>query len=344
MKKRLLIVTDAAAPQVNGVVRTLTTTIEHISKKDEYELLVITPHYFNSFTLPKWMGIEQEISFVYSAKKQLWSMIDEFNPTLIHIAVEGPLGIEARNYCVEKQLCFTTAYHTMFPEYLHAKYKIPTWVGYKFMKWFHEPSCCVMVAIDSLETLLRSNGFVNSFKRWSRGVDTNMFASDSRSIYTIEPNYALYVGRVSHEKNIEAFLRSNTPNLRKVIVGDGPLREQLEEKYPDAEFVGTKKCEELAAYYANAAVFVFPSKTDTFGLVMVEALACGTPVVAYNVPSPCDILTPDVSVLSDDEDLSDAIQLAVQTIDRARCRMLVEQTYTWDLATFQFLSNLVPVR
>lgn len=344
MKKKLLIVTDAWAPQVNGVVRTLTTTIEHISKSTDYELLVITPHQFKSFTLPKWLGIEQEISFVYGAKTQLWHMIDEFKPEFIHIAVEGPLGIEARNYCLEKQLCFTTAYHTMFPEYLYAKYKLPTWVGYNFMRWFHEPSSCVMVATDSLETQLRDNGFHNAFKRWSRGVDTWLFTPDKRNIFTVEPDYALYVGRVSHEKNIEAFLRADTGHLRKVVVGDGPLREHLQNKYPDVEFVGTKKGEELASYYANADVFVFPSKTDTFGLVMVEALACGTPVVGYNVPSPCDVLTPDVSVLSNEEDLSDAIQLAVQTIDRARCRMLVEQTYTWDLATLQFLSNLVPVR
>lgn len=344
MKKRLLIVTDAWSPQVNGVVRTLATTIEHIEQSGEYDLLVITPAMFKSFNLPKWVGVEQEISFAYGVTKQLNEMINNFKPEYIHIAVEGPLGVAARRYCVDKQLCFTTAYHTMFPEYMHAKYKIPVWVGYAYMRWFHNPSSVVMVATDSLKSTLQTHGFINTFKRWSRGVDTNLFHPGNRNVFTVKPDYALYVGRVSHEKNIEAFLTADTGELRKVIVGDGPLKDTLEQKYPEAEFVGTKRGEELAAYYANAAVFVFPSKTDTFGLVMIEALASGTPVVAYDVPSPCDIIESDVGVLSKEEDLSNAIRTAVQTVDRARCRALVEQRYTWDMATVQFLSNLVPVK
>lgn len=343
MKKRLLIVTDAAAPQVNGVVRTLTNTIDYISKlTDEYELLVITPQQFKSFTLPAWMGIEQEISFVYGAKDLLWRMIDDFNPGYIHIAVEGPLGIETRNYCVVNQLCFTTAYHTMFPEYLQAKYNLPTWVGYAFMRWFHKPSSIVMVATKSLERQLQAQGFSNVFRRWSRGVNVQSFHPDNR--VDNGDTYALYVGRVSHEKNIEAFLKADTGTLRKVVVGDGPIREALQQKYPAVEFVGTKIGAELASYYASAEVFVFPSKTDTFGLVLIEALASGTPVVAYDVPSPCDIITTEIGVLSTHEDLTDAIRLAVQTVDRARCRAMVEQIYTWDMASAQFLSNLVPVR
>lgn len=344
MKKKLLIVTDAWYPQINGVVRTLTSTIDEITQQDEYEILVITPGRFKSFTLPRWMGIEQEIAFAYNVKDQIAEMIDGFNPDYIHIAVEGPLGIAARNYCVKKQLCFTTAYHTMFPEYLYAKYKMPLWVGYKFMRWFHEPSNVVMVATNSLRCQLQANGFLNKFKRWSRGVDTSIFNPERRNPLANTIKYALYVGRVSHEKNIEAFLKTNTPGLMKGVVGDGPLKDMLQKKYPDAVFAGTKTGVELAEFYANAEVFVFPSKTDTFGLVIIEALASGTPVVAYDVPSPCDVITPDVGVLSTQEDLSNAIQTAIQTINRGRCRELVEQRYTWSVATSQFLSNLVPVR
>ena len=346
--RRILIITDAAEPQINGVVRTLKSTIDEINKRKDYDVFMITPADFKVINFPKWLRIEQEISFAYNIEKKLAKMIAGYDPEFIHIAVEGLLGIAARKYCLKNDLKFTTAYHTKFPEYLWHRFWIPTFLGYAYMRWFHKHSSTVMVATKSLEKSLIEHGFTNVFKHWSRGVDIELFNPEkrfTRAKIIKEPKYALTVGRVSHEKNVEEFLKADIGNILKVVIGDGPIKNKLEKKYKNKNvtFLGTKTGDELAWCYANADVFVFPSKSDTFGLVLIEALASGTPVVGYDVPSPCDIITDEVGILSKKNNLSDAITEAM-TKDRTKCRELVENNYTWEIATNQFIENLVPIR
>lgn len=334
MNKRLLIITDTFHPQVNGVVRTIDTTINHIRQLDNWEVFITHTDEYPNIALP-WY---KEISVTYKPTKLLINKIESINPDFIHIAVEGPLGISARRYCLEKGYNFTTAYHTKFPEYVEEYMYVPAPITYRYMRWFHAPSSKVMVATSSLQRDLVQQGFNNTFGKWSRGVDVNLFHPNQQS--PICGKYALYVGRVSHEKNIEDFLKLDI-DLQKVVVGDGPQLPILRKKYPEVQYVGIKKGNELAAYYAGASVFVFPSRTDTFGLVMLEALASGTPVAAYNVPSPCDIITSDIGGLADN--LAESVEVAL-TKNRASCRQHVIDNYTWEHATNQFLSNLVSVR
>jgi glycosyltransferase involved in cell wall biosynthesis len=327
---KLLIVSDAWHPQVNGVVRTIENTIKCLEQRG-WEVKVISPLDFPNFPMPGYA----EIAISYKVKKKLTQLIDDFCPDYIHLAVEGPIGIAARRYCLDKNYKFTTAYHTKFPEFVEARLGLSARMIYPFFRWFHAPSANVMTAIPTLARELTEHGFKNEFGTWSRGVDLELFSPERR--VEQESEFALYVGRVSHEKNIIAFLEAET-ELRKVVVGDGPQLEELRSKFPDVEFVGTKSGVELATYYASARVFVFPSKTDTFGLVMIEALASGTPVAAFNVPSPSDVITEEVGALSDD--LSEAIKIA-STKDQDDCYYFVKRHYTWERATEQFIKNLV---
>jgi len=266
-------------------------------------------------------------------------MIKKIDPDFIHITTEGPLGWAARKFCLKYDLNFTTAYHTMFPEYVNIKYHLPLSWGYHIVRKFHAPSSRVMVATMALEHQLMENDFPPKFGRWSRGVDLDLFHPKHRDPMFSEP-FALYVGRVSHEKNIQAFLTAETPDLTKIVVGDGPQLPSLKAKYKDVVFTGAKKGEDLAKFYANADVFVFPSKTDTFGLVMIEAMASGTPVAAYNEPNTTSIVVPGTGACHDD--LNVAISQAL-TMSRLNCRQTAETLYSWDIATDQFLSNLVLV-
>lgn len=330
--KKLLIVTDAWFPQINGVVRTLNTTIEEIQKRGDMEVLVIEPGLFSHFSLPGY----KEISISYNIGKGFDNIINQYKPDYIHISVEGTLGMYARKYCIEHGLAFTTAYHTKFPEFVEERLKIvpAKWI-YPMECWFHNKSSRVMVATETLKNELIRNGFNTKFGIWGRGVDINLF----KPVEKPSLDYVLYVGRVSHEKNIEAFLNAET-KLPKLVIGDGPQINSLRRKYKDVRFPGSLKGDILSKTYANAAAFVFPSKVDTFGLVMLEALACGTPVAAFNVSSPCDIITKDVGSLNDD--LSVAIEESLSK-DRNMCREFVINNYTWEVATNQFLSNLEPV-
>lgn len=267
-------------------------------------------------------------------------IIEGFRPCVIHIATEGPLGLAARRYCVKRDIPFTTAFHTKFPEYIHARTRLPLAMGYKAVRWFHGPSRSVMVATQGIEDELKRWGVTN-LSRWGRGVDTDLFkpTPEARTLFGEDGRPVfLYVGRVAVEKNIGAFLDLDLPG-RKVVVGGGPQLDELRRKYPAVTFTGPKFGDDLARHYAAADVFVFPSLTDTFGLVVLEALACGTPVAAFPVAGPRDVIgDAPVGVLN--ENLRTAA-LAALELSRERCRSF-GLANNWDRSVAQFLANLAP--
>lgn len=328
----IAIVSDAWFPQMNGVVRTLSTTVE-LLRRQGYEVTVISPDQFRSMPCPTYPEIRLALSWPGSVGRQLARLA----PDAIHIATEGPLGLAARKYCLRKKVPFTTAYHTQFPDYVARRTGLPASTFWPYIRWFHGPASAVMVATESIRKELRGQG-LDHLHHWSRGVDLDCFAPDAPrppEYATLEGPILLYVGRIAVEKNIEAFLECSYPG-NKVVVGDGPARAALEAKYPEARFLGRKSGRDLAGCYAGADVFVFPSRTDTFGLVMIEALACGTPVAAYPVPGPIDIVTDKVGALS--EDLDRAIAAALFS-KRADCAAYGAE-FSWEAATAQFLSGL----
>jgi glycosyltransferase involved in cell wall biosynthesis len=339
---KLLIVTDAFRPQVSGVVRTLEKTIDGLSA--HFNITVIHPEMFKTFPCPTY----PEIKLAWPGMKRLATRIKHAKPDFIHIATEGPLGLLARCYCVKNNLRFTTAYHTKFPEYIENKLSVPASLTYKYFKWFHKPASRVFVATESLENELKARGFQNQFWRWSRGVDIDLF-NPSRD-YKKGPPFALYVGRVSSEKNIEAFLNAKTAFL-KIVVGDGPQLEQYKKQYKcdSIIFVGAKHSTDLANFYASAKVVVFPSKTDTFGLVTLEALASGTPVVAFNVPGPGDVLPAYLkgylsnvgTLVESDNEIGAAINYYCEYYKNEVPRQYVLDNFTWEIATQQFKDGLV---
>jgi glycosyltransferase involved in cell wall biosynthesis len=331
---RILIATDAWQPQINGVVRTLTRTRQELEALG-HEFRVISPDLFVNVACPTY----PEIRLAILPSRRLKQMIDAWQPQAIHISTEGPLGQATRRYCRRRRLPFTTAYHTRFPEYIHARTRIPVALTYRMMRRFHALSATVMVATPSMENELERRGF-RHIRRWSRGVDTGLFRPRDKSFIDLPRPIYLYVGRIAVEKNIEDFLKLELPGS-KLVVGDGPLLPELKRRYPEARFVGAKEGEELAAHYAAADVFVFPSRTDTFGLVLLEALASGLPVAAYPVPGPLDIVDgTGVGVL--DDDLAVAAQRAL-AISPERCREYA-LNYSWQRSAEQFLENLRPFR
>lgn len=334
MGLKICIVSDAWHPQVNGVVRTLSTTVSEL-KKLGHEVTVIGPDQFKTYPLPTY----KEIRVALFPGNELAVKLDALDPDCIHIATEGPLGLAARNYCVQKRLRFTTSYHTRFPEYIAERFPIPAGVIYPMVRWFHQPASAVMVATQSIENELQQKGF-QRMVRWTRGVDTDLFHPRGEVFLNLPRPIMLYVGRVAVEKNIEEFLKLDLPGTQ-VIVGGGPQFQEISRKYPKAHFAGPKHGEELAKYYAAADVFVFPSLTDTFGLVILESLASGVPVAAYPVPGPLDVIG-DAPVGCLDKDLKKAIETALQ-IPRDRCREFALK-YSWGAATQQFLSHLKPVK
>ncbi len=331
---RILIVSDAWEPQVNGVVRTLRTTRDTLNSQG-HEAEIVGPDRFRSVPCPTY----PEIRLALGARRRLPTMIDAYAPDAIHIATEGPLGWAARRYCLARGLEFTTSFHTMFPQYLHLRTGIPVSWTFAMLRRFHGPASAVMVATDSVERELKDRGFVN-LVRWTRGVDVDLFHPRDKDFLDGPRPILLYTGRVAVEKNIEAFLSLPNPGA-KYVVGDGPQLPALQSKYPAARFVGAKHGEELARHYAAADVFVFPSRTDTFGLVMLEALACGVPVAAYPVTGPVDVLDGSGAGALD-EDLSKAVEAAVE-IPPETCRAYGLK-YAWPLSVQQFLSHLHPIR
>jgi glycosyltransferase involved in cell wall biosynthesis len=337
---RILVATDAWEPQVNGVVRTLTKVIAEMRAMG-HSVEVISPDQFKTFPLPTYA----EIKVAVGAYEPVQERFKAFEPEAIHIATEGPIGLAARRICVEWKLPFTTSYHTRFPEYVSARLPLPLAAGYAYMKWFHKPSGRLMVATPTMRDELAHHGFRN-ITAWSRGVDTvafhprtpeepDVFAGLTRPIW-------LSVGRVAVEKNIEAFLGLDLPGT-KVVVGDGPQRDELIEKYPTAVFTGAKFGEELALHFACADCFVFPSLTDTFGLVILEAMATGTPVAAYPAPGPIDILPNSGAgalAASATEGLREAC-LECLKLDRAAVRRFAEG-FSWRACAEDFVKNLQP--
>lgn len=333
---RILIVTDAWAPQVNGVVRTLRTVTEELRAMGK-TVEVVGPDCFRTIPCPSY----PEIRLALFPGRKLARIIDDFAPDALHVATEGPLGMAAQRYARRRRLAFTTAFHTRFAEYIAARTKIPTAVTYAWLRKFHGNGSGMMVAARSLREELAARGFRN-IRSWTRGVDLAAFNPEPKEHWNLPHPIFAYVGRVAVEKNLRAFLDLNLPGS-KLVVGDGPQRKTLEREYPDAYFAGARFGAALSAAYAGADVFVFPSKTDTFGLVVLEALAAGVPVAAYDVTGPKDILGESpVPVGALGGDLRQAALEALK-IDRAACRRYAE-TYSWTACAQRFLGNLVPAR
>jgi 1,2-diacylglycerol 3-alpha-glucosyltransferase/glucuronosyltransferase len=330
---KILIVTDAWPPVTSGVVRTYQTTIRHLEMMG-HRVDVIAPHQF--FTVKCPTDNQQRLA-LYAGRKT-GRLIEASQPDAIHVATEGPLGVAGRNWCVKHSFPFTTSYTTKLPEYFRARGMVPTAWTYAVMRWFHRPASRVMVSTATLQGELEQRGFRN-LVRWGRGVDLQLFRPQTKDFLSAPRPILMYVGRVAVEKNIEKFLRLETPGT-KYVVGDGPQRKQLMRKYPQVRFVGDQQGEDLARHYAAADVFVFPSRTDTFGLVLLEALASGVPVAAYPVPGPLDVVgNSGVGVL--DEDLAMAVRKALQ-ISPDQCRRFA-QRFGWHAVTQQFLGNLHPI-
>ncbi|HSN70042.1 MAG TPA: glycosyltransferase family 1 protein [Steroidobacteraceae bacterium] len=329
---RVALVTDAWLPQTNGVVRTLGITVEMLRSRG-HDVTVIEPGTFRTFPCPTY----PEIRLAWRPYRNVAARLEEHSPDAVHIATEGPLGMAARRWCRRRGHPFTTSYHTQFPEYVRARVPIPLAWSYAYLRRFHGRAARTMVATPSMQRLLESRGFGNVV-RWSRGVDVELFRPREQDLYDLPRPISLFVGRVAVEKNIEDFLRLDLPGT-KVVVGDGPARAELEIAHPRVVFTGYRYGEELAAHVAAADVFVFPSRTDTFGLVLLEAMACGVPVAAYPVTGPIDVVRDGVTgVLS--EDLRTAALRALE-LDRTACREYA-LGFTWDRATDQFFGNLAP--
>lgn len=331
---RIAIATDAWAPQVNGVVRTLQAVTAELVAMG-HQVCVIAPDQFLTLPCPSY----PEIRLALTTPSGIGRRIAEFGAEAIHIATEGPIGLAARRHCLSRRLGFTTAYHTQFPDYVAERTGMPADWFWRYISWFHGPSSAVLASTPSVAAILERRG-IGPVRPWGRGVDLNLFRAGRpphRAFGGLPGPIQLYVGRVAVEKNIDAFLSCETPGT-KVIVGDGPARGALARAYPDARFLGALHGEALAAAYAGADVFVFPSRTDTFGLVMIEALACGTPVAAYPVTGPADIL--DLGSAAMDEDLAVAIGKAL-ACDRAAAAAY-GATFGWRQSAEQFLAALVP--
>lgn len=327
---RLLVVTDAWAPQINGVVRTLEKLLESL-KGMGVAADVISPADFLTVPMPSYPDIRLAVALPWRVRKR----IEDIAPDKIHIATEGPLGIVARRYCLARGIPFTTSYHTRFPEFLSARLPVPERWSYAWLRRFHNSGRAMLVATPSLGREMAQRGF-NNIRIWSHGVDTIQFNPDRRSDLDLPRPIFLNVGRVAVEKNLPAFLDLDLPGS-KVVVGDGPELPALRARYPDVHFLGTKLGNELAELYASADVFVFPSRTDTFGNVILEALASGTPVAAYPVTGPIDIIG-DGTGGALDEDLHEA---AMRALEAPRSEAVAKASgYDWNECARQFLGYL----
>ena len=327
---KIALVTDAWLPQTNGVVRTLTITVDQLSQAG-YDVTLITPAGLRTVPCPTY----PEIRLSLFSSGRVRRSLDALDPQAVHIATEGPLGLAARRWCLRRGRAFTTSYHTQFPEYVRARLPVPLAVSYSYMRWFHGRAAHTLVATPSMKRALEARGFGN-LALWSRGVDTDLFRPRPEKFLDLPRPIWLYFGRVAVEKGVEDFLRLGLPGT-KLVVGDGPAATGLRQAYPDAVFIGYRFGEELARHIAACDVFVFPSRTDTFGLVLLEAMACGVPVAAYPVTGPVDVVVDGVTgVLSDD--LGAAARAALH-LNRDACRQHALR-YTWEAATRQFTGAL----
>lgn len=331
---RIAIITDAWEPQVNGVVNTLQQT-RNCLIQDGHDVHMITPKGYRSIPCPTY----PEIRLSLFPKRRLYASLREFDPQSIHIATEGPLGLAARKYCLKHDLAFTTSYHTQFPQYVRARFPIPLGWSYRFLRWFHGSAERTFVPTPAQQRDLEEHGFDNVVV-WGRGVDTETFKPYPKDKLTQPRPIWIYLGRVSVEKNIEAFLDLELPGT-KFVIGDGPAMASLKQKYIDTEFLGYKFGADLAKHLAAGDVFVFPSRTDTYGLVMLEAMACGLPVAAYPVTGPIDVVQQGITGCLD-EDLKNACKKALE-LNPDHCRNEALQR-TWRRATQQFFEYLSDVK
>ncbi len=335
MPLKIAIVTDAWRPQINGVVTTIENTCRTL-KDQGNDILMITPDQFYTVPCPSYPSIKLSI-FCYPKVKRL---LDNFAPDHIHIATEGPLGLAGRKYCLKRKLAFTTSFHTLFAEYINMRLKIPVAWGYRLLHWFHKPASRIMIATAQVETDLSNRGFNKAqFVRWSRGVDADRFKPRAKDFLAYPRPISMYVGRVAVEKNLDAFLTLSIPGT-KVVVGDGPQLNKLKKHFPDVVFAGFETGEKLAKTMAAADVFVFPSRTDTFGIVMLDALACGVPVAAFPIQGPLDVLMDNLTGCMR-ENLQAAFYGAL-ALNSEDCRQQALK-YSWQNCSAQFLNNLVPV-
>lgn len=327
---RILIATDAWHPQVNGVVRTL-TSLARSALALGAEISFLTPDGFPSMALPTYPGLR----IALPNRREIARRIEAASPDAIHIATEGPVGWAVRAYCRRRKLAFTTSYTTRFPEYIAARSIVPAWLSYAVLQNFHAAAATTMVATPSLRQELSARGF-KRLGTWTRGVDTELFTPDGATELDLPRPIFMTVGRVAVEKNLEAFLALNLPGS-KVVIGDGPQKVELEQRYPKARFLGEKTGRELSSLFAAADVFVFPSLTDTFGVVQLEALACGTPVAAFPVTGPLDVIA-DHPVGALDSNLRSACIRALG-VSRDACRNFALER-SWENSARQFIGNL----
>lgn len=340
---RILIISDAWHPQINGVVRTYEHLSAHLSELG-HDVKIIGPSSFKNFALPFY----KEIDISIFPKRKLKREIQGYNPDHIHIAVEGTLGLAARSICEAEGRSYTTCYHSHFPDYVAkrvswAGQNISNWLRNRvidYVRWFHKNAQTVFVATASLEHTLRSWGFEMPMARLVRGVNTDIFYPPLKPVYNENP-VLLYVGRVATEKNIEEFLKLDI-DAQKIVVGGGPELDRFKKQYPQAHYAGYKTGSDLADYYRKADIFVFPSKTDTFGIVLIEALACGLPIAGYPVTGPKDIIT-DEYLGATDEDLLTAVNKALEikrsTSDTRRVEHIAHY-YRWDAIAQSFIDAI----
>lgn len=330
---RIALITDAWKPQINGVVTTL-EQVTTLLRQQGHELLIVHPGQFRTFPLPRY----PEIRLAIAPARRLKQQLTDFAPDAIHIATEGTLGFAARRFCLRRRWRFTTSYHTQYAQYGRQYFRIPTRWSYAVLRRFHNAATRMLVPTPSVQRELRSRGFTNAVV-WTRGVDTERFRpAAEKNLYHRPRPIFLFCGRVAREKNIEAFLHADLPGT-KVVIGDGPAMASLRPRHPRVVFTGFQTGDDLARHMAAGDVFVFPSRTDTFGVVMLEAMACGLPVAAYPVTGPIDVVRPGVTGVLH-EDIAIAAMQAL-LLDPRDCRAQALEC-SWDRCAAMFLDNLVP--
>jgi glycosyltransferase involved in cell wall biosynthesis len=331
---RIALISDAWHPQINGVVTTLSNTLVSLQKLG-HEVELMTPNRFKTYPWPGY----PDVGMAFLCGPKLRPIIKTFNPDAIHLLTEGSIGFAARRYCSELGYRYTSSYLSMFPEYFKMRIGFPMTISHAYLRWFHSESEQVMVSTASLENELKAKGYPN-LVRWTRGVDTELFKPHDKHLVDDPRPIFMFAGRIAVEKNIEAFLRLELPGT-KYVVGDGPQKNYLSQKYPNVRFTGYQQGHSLARWLAEADVLVFPSRTDTYGVVLLEALACGVPIAAFPVQGPKDVLTnQQVGILS--ENLQEAALTAL-TLNRHHCRNFALDL-TWQKSTQQFIDNLVPIK